>query len=119
MKIVAVEIFDIYCDKRPSWSPVFVKIITDEGVTGVGEAGLAYDLGHSAAANMIKEFAQEMVIGSDPFASEKLWDRMLHESFWGLGGGPVIYAAMSAIDIALWDIKGKALKHAGVSAFRR
>lgn len=109
MKIIAVEIFDVYCDKRPAWSPVFVKIITDEGITGVGEAGLAYDLGHSAAANMIKEFSQEMVIGVDPFESEKLWNRMLRESFWGLGGGPVIYAAMSAIDIALWDIKAKAL----------
>ncbi|API86621.1 mandelate racemase/muconate lactonizing enzyme family protein [Francisella uliginis] len=109
MKIVAVEIFDVYCDKRPAWSPVFVKVITDEGITGVGEAGLAYDLGHSAAANMIREFAQEMVIGTDPFESERLWDRMLRESFWGLGGGPVVYAAMSAIDIALWDIKGKAL----------
>lgn len=109
MKIVAVEIFDVYCDKSPAWSPVFVKVITDEGITGVGEAGLAYDLGHSAAANMIREFAQEMVIGTDPFESERLWDRMLRESFWGLGGGPVVYAAMSAIDIALWDIKGKAL----------
>ncbi|AIT10241.1 MR-MLE family protein [Candidatus Francisella endociliophora] len=109
MKIIAVEVFDVYCDKRPAWSPVFVKVITDEGITGVGEAGLAYDLGHSAAANMIKEFAQEMVIGTDPFESERLWDRMLRESFWGLGGGPVVYAAMSAIDIALWDIKGKAL----------
>lgn len=109
MKIVAVEIFDVYCDKRPAWSPVFVKVITDEGITGVGEAGLAYDLGHSAAANMIREFAQEMVIGTDPFESERLWNRMLRESFWGLGGGPVVYAAMSAIDIALWDIKGKAL----------
>lgn len=109
MKIVAVEVFDVYCDKRPAWSPVFVKVITDEGITGVGEAGLAYDLGHSAAANMIQEFAQAMVIGTDPFNSEKLWDRMLRESFWGLGGGPVVYAAMSAIDIALWDIKGKAL----------
>ena len=34
---------------------------------------------------------------------------MLRESFWGLGGGSIIYAAMSAIDTALWDIKGKAL----------
>ena len=34
---------------------------------------------------------------------------MLRESFWGLGGGPILYSAMSAIDTALWDIKGKAL----------
>ncbi|WP_440616845.1 mandelate racemase/muconate lactonizing enzyme family protein [Cysteiniphilum sp. 6C5] len=109
MKITHIEIFDIHCPKRPAWSPVFVRIHTDEGLTGVGEAGLAYDLGHSAAAHMIKEFSEEMLIGIDPFDTENLWNRMLRESFWGLGGGPVVYAAMSAIDTALWDIKGKAL----------
>lgn len=109
MKINRVEIFDIHCPKRTMWNPVFVRIHTDEGLSGVGEAGLAYDLGHSAAAAMIQEFAQEMVIGSDPFKSEHLWARMYRESFWALGGGPIVYAAMSAIDTALWDIKGKAL----------
>ena len=109
MKITQIEIFDIHCPKRPAWSPVFVRIHTDEGLTGIGEAGLAYDLGHSAAAHMIKEFAKEMLLGVDPFATEHLWNRMLRESFWGLGGGPVVYSAMSAIDTALWDIKGKAL----------
>ncbi|HLF66896.1 MAG TPA: mandelate racemase/muconate lactonizing enzyme family protein [Gammaproteobacteria bacterium] len=109
MKITQVEIFDIECPKRPKWHPVFVRIYTDEGITGVGEAGLAYDWGHSAAAHMIKEIASAILIGFDPFKTELLWSRMLRESFWGLGGGPVIFAAMSAIDTALWDIKGKAL----------
>lgn len=109
MKINRVEIFDIHCPDRPVWNPVFVRIHTDEGISGVGEAGLAYDLGHSAAANMIKEFAEEMLIGRDPFQTEDLWNLMLRGSFWGLGGGPIIYSAMSAIDTALWDIKGKVL----------
>lgn len=109
MKINRVEIFDIHCPDRTAWNPVFVRIHTDEGLSGVGEAGLAYDLGHSAAANMIKEFAEEMLIGRDPFQTEDLWNLMLRGSFWGLGGGPIIYSAMSAIDTALWDIKGKAL----------
>ena len=109
MKVNRVEVFDIHCPDRPSWTPVFVRIHTDEGISGVGEAGLAYDLGHSAAAAMIKEMADAFLIGHDPFQTEKLWSRMLRESFWGLGGGPVVYAAMSAIDTALWDIKGKAL----------
>lgn len=107
MKINRVEIFDIHCPKRPPWNPVFIRIHTDEGISGVGEAGLAYDLGHSAAAHMIKEIAEAMLIGFDPMNTELLWSRMLRESFWGLGGGPVLYAAMSAIDTALWDIKGK------------
>ncbi|MFW1678426.1 mandelate racemase/muconate lactonizing enzyme family protein [Pontibacter sp. JAM-7] len=109
MKVTRVEIFDIHCPKRPVWNPVFVRIHTDEGISGVGEAGLAYDLGHSAAASMIKEFAEEMLLGRDPFQTEDLWNLMLRGSFWGLGGGPVVYSAMSAIDTALWDIKGKAL----------
>ncbi|MDO6592734.1 mandelate racemase/muconate lactonizing enzyme family protein [Neptuniibacter sp. 1_MG-2023] len=109
MKINRVEIFDIHCPDRPVWNPVFIRIHTDEGISGVGEAGLAYDLGHSAAAHMIKEFAEEMLIGRDPFQTEDLWNLMLRGSFWGLGGGPIIYSAMSAIDTALWDLKGKAL----------
>lgn len=109
MKVTKVEIFDIECPDRPPWNPVFVRIYTDEGITGVGEAGLAYDLGHSAAAHMIKEIAEAMLIGWNPFNTEHLWSRMLRESFWGLGGGPVIYAAMSAIDTALWDIRARAL----------
>lgn len=109
MKVTKVEIFDIECPKRPAWNPVFVRVYTDEGIVGVGEAGLAYDWGHSAAAHMIKEIAEAMLIGFNPFHTELLWSRMLREGFWGLGGGPVIYAAMSAIDTALWDIKGRAL----------
>jgi L-alanine-DL-glutamate epimerase-like enolase superfamily enzyme len=108
MKINRIEIFDIHCPKRAGWNPVFLRIHTDEGISGLGEAGLAYDLGHSAAAHMIKEIAEAMLIGFNPMNTELLWSRMLRESFWGLGGGPVLYAAMSAIDTALWDIKGKA-----------
>jgi L-alanine-DL-glutamate epimerase-like enolase superfamily enzyme len=109
MKVTHVEIFDIHCPERTSWHPVFVRVHTDEGIHGLGEAGLAYDWGHSAAAAMVKEIVEAVLIGFDPFKTELLWSRMLRESFWGLGGGPVLYAAMSAIDTALWDIKGKAL----------
>ena len=109
MKIDKVEIFDIFCPERQQWHPVFIRIFTDEGITGVGEAGLAYDWGHSAAANMLHEIVKARLIGFDPFQTELLWAKMLREGFWGLGGGPVFYSAMSAIDTALWDIKAKAL----------
>ncbi len=109
MKIDRIEIFDSFCPERPAWNPVFVRIFTDTGISGVGEAGLAYDLGHSAATAMIKEFAEEIILGENPMDNERLWSRMFRESFWALGGGPVVYAAMSAIDTALWDIKGKVL----------
>jgi L-alanine-DL-glutamate epimerase-like enolase superfamily enzyme len=109
MKIKKVEIFDSNCLARPQWHPVFVRITTDEGISGVGEAGLAYDWGHSAAANMIHEIVKARVIGADPFQTELLWSKMFREGFWAQGGNAVFYAAMSAIDTALWDIKAKAL----------
>ncbi|MCE3268663.1 MAG: mandelate racemase/muconate lactonizing enzyme family protein [Burkholderiales bacterium] len=107
--IKKVEVFDTFCPERPQWHPVFVRITNSDGVTGVGEAGLAYDWGHSAAANMINEIAKARLIGFDAGNTELLWSKMFREGFWGLGGGPVFYSAMSAIDTALWDIKAKTL----------
>ena len=109
MKVTQVEIFDIECPKRPQWHPVLVRVHTDDGIVGLGEAGLAYDVGHSAAAHMVKNLAETFLIGWDPFRIEALWDRMFRESFWTLGGGTIIFAGMSAIDTALWDIKSRAL----------
>lgn len=86
-----------------------MQIRTDEGITGLGEVGLAYGTGHTAGVGMVKNLVEAFVLGADPFKSEKLWEDMLRLSFWGMGGGPVVYGGMSAIDIALWDIKGKAL----------
>ena len=40
MKITEIEIFDIHCPKRPPWNPVFVRIHTDEGISGVGKLAL-------------------------------------------------------------------------------
>ncbi|MCX8515119.1 MAG: mandelate racemase/muconate lactonizing enzyme family protein [Burkholderiales bacterium] len=107
MKIERIEIFDILCQQRQQWHPVFVRIHTDNGISGVGEAGLAYDWGHSAVANMINEIAQARIIGADPLQTELLWNKMYREGFWAFAGNAVFFAAMSAIDTALWDIKAK------------
>jgi galactonate dehydratase len=108
MKVTSVEVFDIQCEV-PTWHPVIARVNTDEGISGLGEAGMAYGTGHSAAAGMVRNLAEAYVIGADPFKSEKLWETMFRATFWGTGGGPVVYGGISAIDIALWDIKGKAL----------
>lgn len=108
MKITSVEIFDLNTE-LPTWHPVVVRLNTDEGISGVGEVGLAYGTGHSAGAGMAKNLAEQFVIGADPFQSEKMWEEMFRRTFWARGGGPVVFGGMSAIDIALWDIKGKAL----------
>ena len=110
MKIKSVEIFDVEIggsNKNFAWHPVLVRIQTDEGIHGVGEAGLAYGIGHSAAAAMVKNLAEKFLIDADPMKTEKIWNDMFRMSFWAKGGGAVFFSGMSAIDMALWDIKGK------------
>ena len=107
MKITAVNIFLVRSGRL---HPVIVEVVTDEGVTGIGEAALAYGLGATAAAGMVKDLAEWCVLGRDPFRIEALWSEMYDHSFWAKGGGgPIVFAGMSAIEQALWDIKGKAL----------
>jgi len=109
MKIRNVEIWDTKCDAPMPWNPVLIRINTDEGISGLGEVGLAYGAGHSGGAGFVKNLAERYLIGADPLKTEALWDRMFRDTFWGQGGGPVVFGAMSAIDIACWDIRGKAL----------
>jgi galactonate dehydratase len=109
MKITEVEIYEVEYKDTPNWHPILIRIRTDEGISGVGEVGLAYGAGGSAGAGMVKNLAKEFLIGADPMRIEYLWDLMYRKSFWGQGGGPVVFGGMSAIDHALWDIKGKAL----------
>ena len=92
---------------------LFIEIYTDEGITGLGEriTGGAYSKNlddMQTQIHLIKELIEQYVIGEDPFNGERIWDRMYasrhdfrHPSLYAT---PVI----SAIDIALWDIRGKA-----------
>jgi galactonate dehydratase len=115
MKITSVEIFDVKLAPTVSrWNPVIVRINTDSGISGVGEVALAYGVGAPAGLGMVEHLADHFLIGANPFQIEKLWDTMFRKTFWGQGGGPVVYGGMSAIDEALWDIKGKAL---GIPAY--
>src|SRR5260370_38030440 len=86
--------------------PVLAQVLTDQGITGVGEAALAYGTGATAAAGMIKDLAREFLLGKDPFAIEATWSDMYDHTFWAKGGGPIIFAGISALEQALWDIKG-------------
>ncbi len=106
MKITAVDIYDVAF--LPNWNPIFIRISTDEDLDGVGEVALAYGAGSTAAVGMVKQLAERFLLGADPFRIEAMWHTLYRRTFWGQGGGPVIYGAMSAIDAALWDIKGKA-----------
>ncbi|HBW1753407.1 mandelate racemase/muconate lactonizing enzyme family protein [Klebsiella quasipneumoniae] len=111
MKITKVETLEIDLSGQNGlalWRPIFARIYTDEGITGIGEAGLAYGTASESVAPMMLKLAERFLIGKDPNDTETLWEHMLRRSFWAQGGGPVIFGAMSALDSALWDIKGKA-----------
>lgn len=82
---------------------LFVQVYTDAGIVGLGEAG---NWGYlQATASAIEKFA-DYLIGKDPFRIEDLGQNFLRSVYFR---GSVIMSAISAIDIALWDIKGKAL----------
>ena len=107
MKITKVDvILEKPAKENPGWRPIFCRIYTDKGIYGDGEAALAYGIAAPAAYGMIRDLAK-LIIGMDPLDNEVIWDKLYKSTFWGQNGGPVVFAGISAIDIALWDIKGK------------
>ena len=110
MKITKIDIFmeDLPVEqfKKGTWCPILCRVYTDEGIYGDGEAALAYGNAQNAAFGMVKDLAK-LVIGMDPLDNEVIWDKLYKSTFWGQNGGPVIFSAISALDVALWDIKGK------------
>ena len=88
---------------------LFVVVETDAGIWGVGEAGLT---GRELAVIGAIEHLTPLLIGEDPSRIEHIWQLLFRGGFFP--GRRVLTAAISAIDIALWDIKGKAL---GVPVF--
>ncbi len=112
MKIKRAEIFNINLSNeevRSLWNTVILRLTAEDGTTGVGEVSLAYGVGRRAGIGMLKDLIEACVIGRDPFKANLLWHQMYHNTFWGQGGGPVVYGGMSAIDEAVLDLKGKIL----------
>lgn len=92
--------------RQPGGPPIvylLVEVVTDEGITGVGTVGAAN--GH--ALYTIEHHLKYVVLGQNPFDVEMLWARMFRESI-NYGRKGMAIEAISAIDIALWDIMGKA-----------
>jgi len=99
----------IYLATVGTLHPVVLELLTDEGISGIGEAAVAYGVGATAAAAMVKDLTEQFALARDPFRIEELWSEMYDHSFWAKGGGPIVFSAISAVEQALWDIKGKAL----------
>jgi galactonate dehydratase len=96
MKIKSIELFKV----PPRW--LFLKITTDDGLAGWGEPIV------EGKAETVKTAVEELsscLIGKDPMRIEDLWQTMYRGSFYR--GGPILSSAISGIEQALWDIKGK------------
>ncbi len=96
MKIESYELFQV----PPRW--LFLKIVTDEGIVGWGEPIV------EGKARTVKTAVEELMdglIGKDPLRIEDHWNRLYRSGFYR--GGPILMSALSGIDQALWDIKGK------------
>jgi len=101
MKITRVEPLFFGTESADDW--LFVKVSTDEGVVGYGEA--------SNAARIAVAAVQELgarLVGLDPSRIEQHW-QFLYRTYHNVRGGPIATAAISGIEIALWDLKGKTL----------
>lgn len=101
MKVTDIKCFAVDCF-RTNW--VFVKVYTDEGIDGVGEATLEYkEKALLGAVGHIKEY----MLGQNPLDIEKHWHSIYRDAYWR--GGAVLMSALSAVETALWDILGKSL----------
>lgn len=89
----------------PGRNFVTLRITTDEGVSGLGDATL--NGRELAVASYLTEHVLPCLIGRDPFQTEDIWQYFYRGAYWRKG--PVTMTAISAVDVALWDIKAKAL----------
>jgi galactonate dehydratase len=104
MKITDIKTFIVHDEERPERNYTFVKIYTDEGLTGLGEAGINWK---ELAIQALIESYRPVLIGMDPARIEHIWQMLWRGQFFR--GGHVHSAAVAAIDLALWDLRGKTL----------
>ena len=99
MKISDVKIYtlDAY---RTNWA--FIKVETDEGLYGWGEASLGTN--EMALEGMVNDL-KRLVVGRNPLEIEKMCFEVYRDIYWK--GGAVLMSAISGIEIAMWDIAGK------------
>jgi mannonate dehydratase len=89
----------------PGRNFVTLKVETDEGIYGLGDATL--NGREMAVASYLTEHVIPCIVGRDPFQTEDIWQYLYRGAYWRRG--PVTMTAIAAVDVALWDIKGKAL----------
>jgi galactonate dehydratase len=104
LRVTAMKVFGVTLNGQSDRPYVFVKLETNQGIVGWGEGTLEGKAG--AVIACVNDF-RDFVVGADPMQVEHIWQSMYVHSFYR--GGPVMGSAISGIDQALWDIRGKAL----------
>ena len=82
---------------------LFVRLTTETGLTGLGEASLEWQ--ERTVQTLLHEWVEDRVIGADPFAVERLASDLIRDQYQG---GPTVLTAISAVEVACWDLIGKA-----------
>src|SRR5262249_44345032 len=98
-----MKITDVIASVLPTGS-IFVRVRTDDGFTGFGECS---PMNSRVVAHFVETALKPLLVGRDPLEREKLWNEMLFRTY-KLGVQGVQPEAISGVDIALWDIFGKA-----------
>ena len=106
MKITDIKTFNVFTYRT---NFVFVKLETYEGISGIGEGTLEYK--ENALLGAIEDI-KRVLIGQDPREVERISHELYRDSYWRVG--PVLQSAVSAVNMAMWDIKAKA---AGVPVY--
>ena len=106
--MLTIETMRVFNIRGGGIHPVVVELATKDGIRGYGEAAVAYGIGANAAAGMLSDLAHK-VVGADATYPRNIWHEIYDNAFWTKGGGAIVFAALSAIDQALWDIKARAL----------
>ena len=97
---------------------VFIEVDTDEGITGIGEASSTGGGGSVVVGNIVKQLRdstvvgdfRESLLGENPEDIDRIWHKLFRRFTGGGGWGGFVTTVASGVDIALWDIKGKALQ---------
>jgi len=101
------SLFDDFESRREGWFGkafcTLVEVMTDDGLTGIGTAGAF----HGGAKSLIEDYYADLIIGEDPRRHEYLWQRMYRTTV-RFGRSGCAMTAISALDIACWDLHGKA-----------
>src|SRR5687767_9748752 len=82
---------------------LFVRLTTDTGLTGLGEASLEWQ--ERTVQTLIHEWVEDRVLGADPFDVERLTGGLIRDQYQG---GPTVLTAISGVEVACWDLIGKA-----------